>query len=102
MLTIICKSWATIVKEYLIYYKVNYLYRNDKTIQLNIVKIFTHFFCNMGVIETGKLSLNLAGGCVSPFLLRQAGSLTENGISFDITISEEAFGTAGILQKSKV
>jgi len=50
----------------------------------------------MGVIETGKLSQNLAGGCVSPFLLRQVGSLTENSISFDITTPEEAFGTAGI------
>jgi len=28
----------------------------------------------MGVIGTGKLSQNLAGGCVSPFLLRQVGA----------------------------
>jgi hypothetical protein len=35
---------------------------------------------------------------VSQFLLRQVGSLTENGISFDITTSEEAFGTADKLR----
>ncbi len=46
----------------LICYNISCLNIFNKTIHLNIVKIFTHFLCNMGNIETGKLSQDFVGG----------------------------------------